>query len=165
MSQTNSHRAFASPTRTHSPVKDLSSPQLRAVRKELLLLRAEVERTEFMQARVELHRSMTSFRWLKLLMPGFRGFPGFGGTRAKGSGKGLNSSITEWLINHPLTSSLASLVLARPLRATLAAGAKPLVKWGSLGVAAWAAYRLVAQIARKDGDATRTRESEGAATP
>ncbi|MFD1967888.1 hypothetical protein ACFSJ1_02035 [Trinickia caryophylli] len=108
------------------PVRNLNSRQMRAVRKELLILRAEVERAEFAQARHELRHSLASFGWLKLLVPGFA-------TPRSRGGKGLNASITDWVANHPLASSLASLVLAKPLRATLSAGAKPLVKWGSLG--------------------------------
>lgn len=139
-----------------SPVRNLNSRQMRAVRKELLILRAEVERTEFAQARHELRHSLASFGWLKLLVPGFAA------PRSRG-GKGLNASITDWVANHPLASSLASLVLARPLRATLSAGAKPLFKWGSLGAAAWTGYRLVAQILRqrKSGDATAAGSGTG----
>lgn len=132
---TNSHDT---PPRRHSPVKDLSSRQLRTVRKELLLLRAEVERTEFVQARVDLRQSMSRFGWLKLLMPKFFR------ARSKSAGKNVNASLTDWFTGHPLLSSLASAVLAKPLRATLAAGTKPLAKWGAVGVAGWAGYQALA---------------------
>lgn len=151
MSQTTSHRAH---DRAHSPVRGLSSPQLRAVRKELLLLRAEVERSEFVQARAELHHSLASFGWLKLFVPGFSG------GRRKAPGKGINATLTDWISGHPLASSLASVVLAKPLRATLAAGAKPLLKWGSLGVAAWAGYRLLAQMIRHEREPSKTQSDD-----
>lgn len=115
---------------------------MRAVRKELLLLRAEVERAEFVQARAELHRKFSNLGWLKLLVPGF------GSVRPKGSGRGVNATIMDWVLNHPLASSIASLALGKPLRATVAAGAKPLLKWGAVGAAAWAGVRLWSQLAR-----------------
>lgn len=111
---------------------------MRAVRKELLLLRAEVERSEFAQARLELHRKFANLSWLKLLAPGF----GLGRARPKTTGRGVNATLTDLVLNHPLVSSLASVVLAKPLRATVAAGAKPLLKWGTLGAAGWAGLRL-----------------------
>ncbi|RKP51268.1 DUF3318 domain-containing protein [Trinickia fusca] len=122
----------------------MSTPQLRAVRKELLLLRADVERAEFIKARTELSKTFTSFGWLKLLVPGFVA------RKAKGSGKGINTSLSEWVANHPLASSLASMILGKPLRAALRAGAKPLLKWGALGAAGFAAYRLWRQFAHRD---------------
>lgn len=143
MSQPTSHRANG---RRRSPVREMSTPQLRAVRKELLLLRADVERAEFVKARTELSKTFTSFGWLKMLVPGFVA------RKAKGSGKGINASLSELVANHPLASSLASMILAKPLRAVLKAGAKPLLKWGTLGAAGFAAYRLWTQIARRNHD-------------
>lgn len=151
MSQNTSHHAR---TRAHSPVRELSSPQLRAVRKEMLLLRAEVERSEFVHARVELRHGLARFGWLKLIVPGF-----FGG-RPKTPGKGANASLTDWLSGHPLVSSLVSIVLAKPIRATLAAGTKPLLKWGSLGAAAWAGYRLLTQMIRHEREPSETQTGD-----
>lgn len=116
---------------------------MRAVRKELLLLRAEVERAEFVQARAELHRKFENLSWLKLLVPGF------GRARGKPGGRGVNATLTDWVLGHPLVSSLASVVLTKPLRATVAAGAKPLLKWGALGAAAWAGLRVWSQLSGK----------------
>jgi len=116
---------------------------MRAVRKELLLLRAEVERAEFVQARAELHRKFANLSWLKLFVPGLSP------TRGKPSGRGVNATLTDWVLGHPLVSSLASVVLTKPLRATVAAGAKPLLKWGTLGAAAWAGLRVWNQFAGK----------------
>ena len=148
MSQTTEHHASA---RGHAPVKELSSPQLRTVRKELLLLRAEVERSEFVHARIELHHSLSSFGWLKLFVPRFSA------GRSKAGGKGINASLTDRFFGHPLVSSLASLILVKPLRATLAAGTKPLVKWGSLGALGWAGYRFLAHMIHRQHERSATR--------
>ncbi|RDU95963.1 DUF3318 domain-containing protein [Trinickia dinghuensis] len=129
--------------RRRSPVRDASTPQMRAVRKELLLLRAEVERAEFVQARMELHRKFANFGWIKLLVPGF------GVMRGKRSGRGVNASISDWVLQHPLVSSLASIALGKPLRATVAAGAKPVLKWGAIGAAAWAGVQAWSHFSRK----------------
>jgi len=125
---------------------------MRAVRKELLLLRAEVERSEFAQARLELHRKFANLSWLKLLVPGF----GLGRARPKTTGRGVNATLTDLVLNHPLVSSLASVVLAKPLRATVAAGAKPLLKWGTLGAAGWAGLRLWSHWSARQRQAQET---------
>jgi hypothetical protein len=119
---------------------DLSAPQLRAVRKEILLLRADVERAELRQATTDLRRNVSNFSWLKLLVPGF-GFKQRGG-----SGKGLNATLSELVAQHPLVSSIASMVLAKPLRGVLKASVKPALKWGGLGLALWEAYRIWRQV-------------------
>ncbi|WP_242538476.1 DUF3318 domain-containing protein [Trinickia acidisoli] len=116
---------------------------MRAVRKELLLLRADVERAEFAQARAELHRKFANLSWIKLLVPGL------GGLRGKGSGRSVNATLSDWVLHHPLVSSLASFVLAKPLRATVAAGAKPLLKWGTMGAVAWTGLRAWSRFSRK----------------
>ena len=127
---------------------------MRAVRKELLLLRAEVERAEFIQARAELHRKFANFGWLKLLVPGL------GGGRHKSGGRGVNATIMDWVFNHPLASSLASVALGKPLRATIAAGAKPLLKWGAVGAAAWAGIRAWSHFASKRNEQARSEQDE-----
>jgi hypothetical protein len=113
---------------------------MRAIRKELLLLRAEVERAEFTRARADLNHSMHRFGWLKLLLPRFAG------SKVRDSGKGIQATISDWA-NNPLVGSLISLLLAKPLRSTLKAGSKPLLKWGALGMAAWTGVRLLARAA------------------
>src|ERR1700688_3018798 len=143
MSQPASNNASS---RKRSPIRAQSSPQMRSVRKELLLLRAEVERAEFVRARGEVRSKIESFGWLKLLLPRFVR------TKPKSPGKGANATLSDWVSHHPLTSSLVSLVLAKPLRSALASGAKPLVKWGVLGAAAWAGYRLLAQTIQRGRD-------------
>jgi hypothetical protein len=154
MSQTHPDTAFRN---KRSQPRDLSAPHLRALRKELLLVRADVERMELAQATIELRQAVTHFSWLKFILPGF------GGMRmGKGSKAGvLNAaSIGALLKQYPLISSIASLVLAKPLRATIAAGAKPALKWGSLALAGWEAYRIWKQI--KSDSATSTSDQEGA---
>jgi hypothetical protein len=137
--------------RKRSFSKDLSAPQLRAVRTEILLLRADVERAELRQATADLRRNVSNFSWLKLLVPSF-GFKQRGG-----SGKGINASLSELVAQYPLVSSLVSMVLAKPLRGALRAGVKPTLKWGGLGLALWEAYRIWRQIkqnkAHEDDDA------------
>jgi Protein of unknown function (DUF3318) len=141
MSQPYSDTAFRS-KRPHA--KDLSAPHLRALRKELLLVRADVERMELAQATVELRQAITHFSWLKFIVPGFGGMRFGSGSRGGGL---LNaSSIGALLKQYPLISSIASLVLAKPLRATVAASAKPVLKWGGLAFAGWEAYRIWKQI-------------------
>ncbi|HXZ09879.1 MAG TPA: DUF3318 domain-containing protein [Paraburkholderia sp.] len=143
MSPTQSDQAFRN---VRSPSRNLSAPQLRALRKELLLVRADVERVELLQATVELRQAVTHFSWLKFFVPGF------GGMR---SGKGAGAGISGLLKQYPIISSLVSLLLAKPLRSTVAASAKPVLKWGSLALAAWEAYRIWQQIKedRNDGKA------------
>lgn len=136
MSSSHSDTAFRSKRR---PSRDLSAPHLRELRKELLLVRADVERMELAQATVELRQAVTHFSWLKFVVPGFAGM-------RFGAPKGAGASIGALLKQYPLISSIASLVLAKPLRATVAASAKPVLKWGSLGLAAWEAYRIWQQM-------------------
>jgi hypothetical protein len=121
------------------PSRDLSAPHLRALRKELLLVRAEVERMELAQATVDLRQAVTHFSWLKFIVPGFAGMR-FG--KARGAGAGIGALLKEY----PLISSIASMLLAKPLRASVAAAAKPALKWGSLGLAAWEAFRIWQQM-------------------
>ncbi|MBB5447862.1 MULTISPECIES: DUF3318 domain-containing protein [unclassified Paraburkholderia] len=125
------------------PSKDLSAPHLRALRKELLLVRADVERVELAQATFELRQAVTHFSWLRFVIPGF------GGVRV---GKGQKASVLNagtigaLLKQYPLISSIASLLLAKPLRATVVASAKPALKWGSLALGAWEAFRIWQQM-------------------
>ncbi|WP_153099574.1 DUF3318 domain-containing protein [Paraburkholderia hayleyella] len=124
--------------------QDLSTPHLRAVRKQLLIVRASIEREELGQATTELRQTMTHFSWIKFLVPGFAGVRG---NATKHSSAGLGAVLKQY----PLLSSIASLLLAKPLRTTLLASAKPLLKWGGLGLAAWEAYRVWQQV-RRDSD-------------
>ncbi len=141
--------------RRRSPVRDSSTPQLRTVHKELLLLRSEVERSEFVRARAELHAKLDRFGWLKLLLPRFSG------TKAKAPGKGINATLTN-LMSHPLIGTLVSMLVAKPLRSTLSAGAKPVLKWGALGAAAWTGYRLFSRTIRQKADKAEAASEQSA---
>jgi hypothetical protein len=153
MSQNHSDTAF----RNKRPqARDLSAPHLRALRKELLLVRADVERMELAQATIELRQAVTHFSWLKFILPGFGGIRMGSGSKAGVFNAG---SIGALVKQYPLISSIASLVLAKPLRATIAAGAKPALKWGSLALAGWEAYRIWKQIKNDATAATRTEEA------
>ncbi|WNC89245.1 DUF3318 domain-containing protein [Paraburkholderia sp. FT54] len=142
MSQNHSDTAFRN---QRHQAKDLSAPHLRALRKELLLVRADVERMELAQATIELRQAVTHFSWLKFVLPGFGGMRVGKGSKASFINAG---TIGALLKQYPLISSIASIVLAKPLRATVAAGAKPVLKWGSLALVGWEAYRIWQQMKR-----------------
>lgn len=140
MSQVHSENAFRSRRPT---AKDLSAPHLRALRKELLIVRADVERMELAQATLDLRNAVTHFSWLKFIVPGFAGGMPWG--RRRGASAGIGALLKEY----PLISSIVSLLLAKPLRATVVGTAKPVLKWGSVGLAAWEAYRIYQQVKRE----------------
>lgn len=142
MSQINSDTAFRN--KRHQ-AKDLSAPHLRALRKELLLVRADVERMELAQATIELRQAVTHFSWLKFILPGFGGMRVGKGSKASFINAG---TIGALLKQYPLVSSIISIALAKPLRTTVVAGAKPVLKWGSLALAGWEAYRIWQQMKR-----------------
>jgi hypothetical protein len=68
----------------------------------------------------------------------------FGGSGA--SGRSGLSGIGMLLKQYPVVSSLASLVLTKPVRQRLLRSAKPLLKWGGLGLVGWEAYRVWQQM-------------------
>jgi hypothetical protein len=141
MSHVHSDSAFR---RQHKATKDLSTPQLRALRKELLIVRADVERMELAQSTLELRQAVIHFSWLKFVLPGFASMRwGARGATTKGIGALMKQ--------YPLVSSLMSLLLAKPLRTSVVAGAKPVLKWGSVALAAWEAYRIWQQVRRETG--------------
>jgi hypothetical protein len=143
MSQVHTDTAFRS---KRPSAKDLSAPHLRALRKELLIVRADVERMELAQATVDLRNTVTHFSWLKFIVPGFGASPFSAFGRRRGSAGGIGALLKEY----PLISSIASLVLAKPIRTSVVAGAKPVLKWGSVGLAAWEAFRIYQQIKREN---------------
>ncbi|MBB5416269.1 DUF3318 domain-containing protein [Paraburkholderia sp. JPY303] len=125
------------------PSKDLSAPHLRALRKELLLVRADVERVELAQAAFELRQAVTHFSWLKFVIPGFGGVRVGKGSKARVLNAG---TIGALLKQYPFISSVVSLLLAKPLRATVVKSARPALKWGSLALGAWEAFRIWQQM-------------------
>jgi|ERR1700761_4305914 Protein of unknown function (DUF3318) len=142
MSQPRSDTAFR---QQRHPSKELSTPHLRALRKELLLVRAEVERMELAQATLDLRQAVTHFSWLKFLIPGFGGVRMGTGAKARTINAG---SLGALLKQYPFASSIVSMLLAKPLRATVVAGAKPALKWGGLALAGWEALRIWQQMKR-----------------
>ena len=122
------------------PAKDLSTPHLRALRKELLIVRSDVERAEILESYLHMRDTVTHFRWLKALVPGF------GRSRSGAAAGSLGSTLGVLLKQYPLLGSLVSLVLTKPLRHGVAASAKPLLKWGGLGFAGWEAFRVWARV-------------------
>ncbi|CAD6541477.1 DUF3318 domain-containing protein [Paraburkholderia sabiae] len=143
MSQVHSDNAFRSRRPT---AKDLSAPHLRALRKELLIVRADVERMELAQATLELRHAVTHFSWLKFIVPGFSAMGGMPWSRRRGGAAG---GIGALLKEYPLISSIVSLVLAKPIRNSVLGAAKPALKWGSVGLAAWEAFRIYQQVKRE----------------
>jgi len=127
----------------HMPAKDLSTPHLRALRKELLIVRADVERAELLESYVHLRESARHFNWLRFLIPGF----------GKSRGGPLGATVGNLLKQYPMLSSLASLVLAKPLRAGVVSTARPLLKWAGIAFTAWEAYRVWQQIRRQRASA------------
>lgn len=121
---------------------DLSTPQLRALRKELLLVRASVERAEMAEALVDIRSTVTNFSWLRFVVPGFG---------RSGSGGGVASGLGNLLKEYPLVSSLVSLIVAKPLRTSIVSVARPIIKWGGLAFTAWEAYRVWQQVRRQRG--------------
>ncbi|HKR46681.1 MAG TPA: DUF3318 domain-containing protein [Paraburkholderia sp.] len=121
---------------------DLSTPQLRALRKELLLVRASVERAEMAEAIVDIRATVTNFSWLRFVVPGFG---------RSGAGGGMASGLGSLLKEYPLVSSLISLIVAKPLRTSIVSAARPVIKWGGLAFTAWEAYRVWQQVRRQRG--------------
>jgi hypothetical protein len=145
----------------------LSTPHMRALRKELLIARADVERMELAQASADLRYKVKHFSVLNLLMPGRgrrgRGTSG-GGFMSRVSGLGglFNTGTLSLLLKqYPVVGSLASLVLAKPVRTRLLASAKPLLKWGGLGFLGWEAYRVWQQMKSSPANTS----AEGAVDP
>ena len=95
-------------------------------------MRADVERMELAQATVDLRQAVTHFSWLKFILPGFGGMRVGKGSKASFINAGTVGALLK---QYPFISSIVSLLLAKPLRATVVAGAKPALKWGSLGLA------------------------------
>jgi hypothetical protein len=141
--------------------QQLRTPQMRTLRKELLLARADVERMELRQATNDLRESVAHLPLIGLMVTGRRsgrrsarrGAAGggigslLGSLNALMSGRGPAGGKFGFLFKqYPIVGSLASLLLTRPVRKTVVRGAKPLLKWGGLGLAAWEAWRIYQQM-------------------
>lgn len=133
--------------RTH----DLSTPQLRALRKELLIVRAGVERAEMATAIVELRETVTRFSWLSFLVPG----------AGRPHGRGLGAGLGNLLSQYPLLSSLISLIVAKPLGGRVFSAVRPIVKWGGLAFTAWEAWRAWQQMRGQGSESPETADDQG----
>jgi len=145
-----------------APAKDLSAPQLRALRKELLLVRADVERAELFESYVQVRQGVTHFSWLRFLLPSLR--RSRGGPLGGSFGGPIGATVGGLLKQYPMLSSLLSLVLAKPLRAGVVSTARPLIKWAGIAFTAWEGYRIWQQVRkeRAPGSAARSaRAGEG----
>jgi hypothetical protein len=150
----NHDESFKKPRR--DKMQKLRTPHMRALRKELLIARADVERMELRQATHDLRESVTHFSFLRMLMPGGknrrssrRGASGGGIGSMLGSlfsGGGGLGGLSLLLKQYPIIGSVASLVLTKPVRTKVLHGAKPLLKWGGLGFAAWEGWRIYQQM-------------------
>ncbi|WP_179401969.1 DUF3318 domain-containing protein [Burkholderia guangdongensis] len=134
-----SKNVTGSTTRFATSHPHLNAAQNRAIRKELLIMRSEIERMELAEAGSEMRQTVTHFRWLKVFVPGL------GGGGLGKSAKGINATLNQLVTQYPMLSSVASLVLAKPVRSLLKSGTGPALKWGALGFAAWEVYRTVKQ--------------------
>ncbi|KMQ80790.1 hypothetical protein BPMI_02577c [Candidatus Burkholderia pumila] len=135
--------------------KKLRTPHMRELRKELLIAREDVERMELHQATVDLRESVTHFSFLRFLMPG-SGSRKSSRRGASASGGGIGGILSSLLgggggigvlfKQYPIVGSLASLILTKPVRTKILHGAKPALKWGGLGLAAWEAWSIYRQM-------------------
>lgn len=146
MNHTTSDHTF----RSTPPNKALNTAQMRSLRKELLILRSNIERIEFTQAAVDLRQSVTHFHWLKSLLPRFSNAP------AGKSAKAVTAGVGALISQYPLLSSLVSILFTKPVRSLLKAGTKPILKWGPLGFAAWEIYRGWKSVKHKQRSSTPT---------
>ncbi|MBR8361712.1 DUF3318 domain-containing protein [Burkholderia sp. AU19243] len=131
-----SQNVTSHPLRPHSSRSKWNASQHRALRKELLILRSEVERLELAEAAAEVRHAVTRFSWLKMFIPGLSSH------KFSQSAKNLNANLGQLVNQYPMLSSLASLVLAKPIRSLLRASAGPALKWGTVGFAAWEVYQI-----------------------
>src|SRR5580698_2275794 len=110
-----------------------------AIRKEILLLRCELERMDLTEATAELRDRFAHFGWLKMLVPRFG---------ARGGVAGLGSLLKDY----PLVSSLASLALTHGPRLKSLRRVKPLLKFGAVVFAGWQAIKLWQAATGRDED-------------
>ncbi len=107
----------------------------RVMRKELLLIRADLERAEVIQARAELDNKFRYFGWLKGLLP------------QPAAASALGKSPLRWRDYPMLSSALSLLLLVRPSWLGAFRTVKPLAKWTAFGVTVWKGIRLWRRIA------------------
>lgn len=101
-----------------------------AIRKEILLLRCELERLELREATTDLRARVAHFGWLRMLMPRFGG--------ARGGVAGLGHLLKDY----PFVSSLLSLALTHGPKLTGLRRLRPWLKLSAAGFGAWQAFKL-----------------------
>ncbi|WP_147432278.1 DUF3318 domain-containing protein [Pararobbsia silviterrae] len=100
-----------------------------AIRKEILLLRCELERLEVREATAELRGRFAHFGWLRMLMP-------------RMSGRGGLAGLGHMLKDYPFLSSVVSLALTHGPKLKGLGRLRPLLKFGAVGFGAWQVVRL-----------------------
>lgn len=100
-----------------------------AIRKEILLLRCELERLELREATTDLRSRFAHFGWLRMVMPRFG---------ARGGVAGLGHLLKDY----PFVSSLASLALTHGPKLRALRRVRPLLKLAIAGLGAWQAVKL-----------------------
>jgi len=145
--------SHSTPDNTFRPARprarDLSTPQLRALRKELLIVRAGVERAEMTEAIAELRHTATRLKWLRFIATGFG--------RSHGHGSGV---LGIALKQYPLIASVVSAIMAKPVRKGLLRSIGPGLKWGSLALAGWEGWRVWQRVRRKNATAAASAPQE-----
>ncbi|QSN60773.1 MULTISPECIES: DUF3318 domain-containing protein [unclassified Caballeronia] len=151
-----SHNDATSSAAKQEVQQQLRTPGMRTLRKELLLARADVERMELRQATHELRDNVAHLPLIGMLVPGSRpARRGIRNTSPRGTiagvldsllGRGGAGKFSFLFKQYPVVGSLASLLLTKPVRTRLLRGAKPLIKWGGLGLAAWEGWRIWQQM-------------------
>jgi Protein of unknown function (DUF3318) len=147
------NRSTHSPNETSRPEDPLLSSafrsshftprQLRLLRKEVLSLRAAVERAEITQASQELRGKLSRFSWVKWLLPRWPGSAG---------NLGQFSALFK---RYPLLSSLASIALSGPIRHAAWRVARPAAKITLVALTGWSLWQIWRTVQRPspEGDA------------
>jgi len=104
--------------------------QLRMLRKEILTLRAAVERAEISEAAQELRGKLTRFGWVKWLLPRWTGVQGQWGP------------VGNLLKQYPMLSSLASMAISGRVRHLAFRLVRPIAKFGLVGLAGWTIWQV-----------------------
>jgi len=125
-----------------------SPRQLRLLRKEILLLRAAIERAEVTQAGAELRHKLTHFGWLKWLAPSWA------------VGQSELSGLGAIMKKYPMLSSLASLAMSSSIRRTATHLTKPVAKLGIVAFAGWSAWKVWQSIQGGEFDSAKASAAE-----
>lgn len=128
--------------------RHFSPRQLRILRKEMLLLRASVERAEVAQAGCELRRKFSHFGWLKWLAPTWA------------VGKTELGNLSSIISKYPMLSSVLSLAMSTSLRHTAVRLVKPAAKLGVVAFAGWSVWKVWRSVQAGEFDIETDRDSE-----